>query len=63
MKGKGPERVFVKLLDGNHTHAGERCAKGSIIPLRPDQAAPLVNAGRGEIVSKPEEGNVDAPQV
>ncbi len=40
--------VKVRLLDDNHTHAGQPCKKGDVIQLRPSQAKRLIEAKRAE---------------
>jgi len=40
--------VKVKLLDDNHTHAGQPCKRGDVIELRQDQAQQLIAAKRAE---------------
>ena len=45
---KEAQKVSVKLLTDNHTHAGEPCAVGDVIKVRPDQSEKLFKTKQAE---------------
>ena len=48
------KKVWVELLDDNHTHKGKACKKGDKIQLRQDQADRLIGTASAKQTQAPD---------